>query len=189
MRKLKILVAEDESIIRLGLKSMLASLGHEVLLAVDGHEALNQFHARSPDLAILDIRMPFTDGLMAAKAMYRARPIPILILTAFGEQDLIEKAAALPVQGYLIKPVDERDLAAAIEVAVARFEESQASARESAELRDDLETRKVVDRAKGKLMQQGKTEEEAYRAIQELARSRRITMRAAAEELMRKPVG
>ncbi len=109
-----------------------------------------------------------------------------MILTAFGEQDLIEKAAALPVQGYLIKPVDERDLAAAIEVAVARFEEAQASARESAELRDDLETRKVVDRAKGKLMQQGKTEEEAYRMIQELARSRRITMRAAAEEVLRK---
>ncbi|MGD0807521.1 MAG: response regulator [Anaerolineales bacterium] len=186
MRKLKILVAEDESLIRLGLKSMLTALGHEVLLAVDGHEALNQFHARSPDLAILDIRMPFTDGLEAAKAMYRHRPIPILILTAFGEQDLIEKAAALPVQGYLIKPVDERDLAAAIEVAVARFEESQATARESAELRDDLETRKVVDRAKGKLMQQSKTEEEAYRMIQEFARSRRITMRAAAEELLRK---
>ena len=189
MRKLKILVAEDESLIRLGLKTMLTGLGHEVLLAVDGHEALNQFHARSPDLAILDIRMPFTDGLAAAKAMYKHRPIPILILTAFGEQDLIEKAAALPVQGYLIKPVDERDLAAAIEVAVARFEEAQASARESAELRDDLETRKVVDRAKGKLMQQGKTEEEAYRTIQELARSRRITMRAAAEEMMRKPAG
>jgi two-component system, response regulator PdtaR len=189
MRKLKILVAEDESIIRLGLKTMLTSLGHEVLLAVDGHEALNQFHARSLDLAILDIRMPFTDGLEAAKAMYRHRPVPILILTAFGEQDLIEQAAALPVQGYLIKPVDERDLAAAIEVAVARFEESQASVREGAELRDDLETRKVVDRAKGKLMQQGKTEEEAYRMIQEVARSRRITMRAAAEELMRKPGG
>ena len=189
MRKLKILVAEDESLIRLGLKTMLTGLGHEVLLAVDGHDALNQFHARSPDLAILDIRMPFTDGLAAAKAMYKHRPIPILILTAFGEQDLIEKAAALPVQGYLIKPVDERDLAAAIEVAVARFEEAQATARESAELRDDLETRKVVDRAKGKLMQQGKSEEEAYRTIQELARSRRITMRAAAEEMMRKPAG
>jgi AmiR/NasT family two-component response regulator len=186
MKKMKILVAEDESIIRLGLKSMLTALGHEVLLAADGHDALNQFHSRSPDLAILDIRMPFTDGLEAAKAMYRHRPIPILILTAFSEQDLIEQAAALPVQGYLIKPVDERDLAAAIEVAVARFEESQASARESAELRDDLETRKVVDRAKGKLMQQGKSEEEAYRTIQDLARSRRIPMRAAAEELLHK---
>jgi response regulator NasT len=186
MIKLRILVAEDEALIRMGLKTMLTGLGHEVYLAADGHEALNIFHARSPDLAILDIRMPFTNGLEAAKAMSKARPIPILILTAFGEQDLIEDAAQLPILGYLIKPVDERDLAAAIQVAVARFGESQTRTQETEELRADLETRKVVDRAKGKLMQTGKTEEEAYRLIQEAARSRRITMRAAAEELLRK---
>ena len=184
MRKLKILVAEDESLIRLGLKSMLTTLGHEVLLAVDGHEALSQFHARSPDLAILDIRMPFTDGLAAAKAMSKARPIPILILTAFGEQDLIESAAASPVQGYLIKPVDERDLAAAIAVASARFDESRSLAGETAGLREDLETRKIVERAKGRLIQAGKTEEEAYREIQTRARSRRISMRRAAEDVL-----
>jgi AmiR/NasT family two-component response regulator len=187
MKKLKILIAEDESLIRMGLKTMLTSLGHEVFPAMDGHEALNLFHSRSPDMAILDIRMPFTDGLEAAKAMYRHRPVPILILTAFGEQDLIESASALPIQGYLLKPVDERDLAAAIEMAAARFEESQKLARDAAELRDDLESRKTVDRAKGRLMEQGKTEEEAYREIQNLARAKRISMLLAAREVLRTP--
>jgi AmiR/NasT family two-component response regulator len=186
---LRILVADDESLIRMGLKAMLSAMGHEVLTAADGHEALNLFHARQPDLAILDIRMPFTDGLEAAKAMYRHRPIPILILTAFGEQGLIESAASLPIQGYLIKPVDDRDLAAAIEVALARFAESQSLAKETAELRDDLESRKVVDRAKGRLMQRGRTEEEAYREIQERARSKRISMRLAAAEVLKKQEG
>ncbi len=185
MKKLRILIADDESLIRMGLKTMLTSLGHEVLPAADGHEALNLFHSRTPDMAILDIRMPFTDGLEAAQAMYRHRPIPILILTAFGEQDLIESAAALPIQGYLIKPVDERDLAAAIEVAMTRFSESQTQAKETAELRYDLESRKTVERAKGRLMEQGKTEEEAYREIQNRARSQQISMRLAANELLR----
>ncbi len=184
MRKLKILVADDESLIRMGLKTILSTLGHEVLTAVDGHEALNLFHSREPDMAILDIRMPFTDGLTAAKAMYKHRPIPILILTAFGEKDLIESAAALPIQGYLIKPVDEPDLAAAIEVAAARFDQSQVLTREAAELRYDLESRKLVDRAKGRLMRAGKSEEEAYREIQNQARSKRISMRLAANEVL-----
>jgi response regulator NasT len=184
MKKLKILIAEDESLIRMGLKTMLASLGHEVLPAADGHEALNLYHAHAPDLAVLDIRMPFTDGLEAARAICRQRPIPILILTAFSEQDLIENAASLPIQGYLIKPVDERDLAAAIEVAMSRFEESQSRARETAELRFDLESRKVVDRAKGRLMQHGKTEQEAYRDIQMRARANRISMRLAAKGIL-----
>jgi AmiR/NasT family two-component response regulator len=186
MKKLKILVADDESLIRMGLKTMLSALGHEVLTAADGHEALNLFHARAPDLAVLDIRMPFTDGLAAAQAMCRHRPIPILILTAYGEQDLIESAASLPIQGYLIKPVDERDLAAAIEVAMKRFAESQTLVRQTEELRDDLESRKVVERAKGRLMQQGKTEEEAYREIQQRARAKRISMRLAAEEVLQR---
>ncbi|MBN2083637.1 MAG: response regulator [Anaerolineales bacterium] len=196
MRRLKILIADDESLIRMGLKTILSTLGHEVLTAADGHEALNIFHTRAPDMAILDIRMPFTDGLEAAKAMYRHRPLPILILTAFGEQSLIESAAALPIQGYLIKPVDEVELAAAIEVAAARFDESQVLAREAAELRYDLESRKTVDRAKAWLMAHGRSEEEAYREIQQQARSKRVSMRLAANEVLqssgaaaRKPAG
>ncbi len=197
MRRLKILIADDESLIRMGLKTVLSTLGHEVLTAADGHDALNIFHTRAPDMAILDIRMPFTDGLEAAKAMYRHRPLPILILTAFGEQSLIESAAALPIQGYLIKPVDEVELAAAIEVAAARFDESQVLAREAAELRYDLESRKTVDRAKAWLMARGRSEEEAYREIQQQARSKRVSMRKAANEVLqasaeegaRKPAG
>ncbi|MBI3362173.1 MAG: response regulator [Chloroflexi bacterium] len=147
MRRLKILVADDESIIRLGLRTMLAELGHEVMLAANGREALQLTRTADPDLALLDINMPLTDGLEAARAIGRKHPMPILILTAYSQQDLIERAAQLPIQGYLVKPVNEKELAAAIEVAMARFEESQAAAREVAELRQDLDTRKVVDQA------------------------------------------
>ena len=184
MRSLKILVADDESIIRLGLKTMLTALGHEVLLASNGREALNLVRTSAPDLALLDIQMPLTDGLEAAKTIGKKYPMPIIILTAFSEQDLIERAAQLPIQGYLIKPVNERDLAAAIPVAIARFEETQALAREKAELGESLETRKLVERAKGKLMQGGLGEEEAYLTIQRQAREGRVSMKQAAEAIL-----
>jgi two-component system, response regulator PdtaR len=185
MKKLRILIAEDEPIVRMGLKKMLTDLGHIPLPAVDGHEALQIFHSAAPDMAILDIRMPRTDGLAAAKAMTRKRPIPIIILTAYGEQDFIEQAAALPIQSYLIKPVDERDLSAAIQIAAARFGDAQAQAKANADLQESLESRKVVERAKGVMMSQGLGEEEAYLSLQEKARSRQITMRQAAEEILR----
>ncbi len=184
MNRLKILVADDESIIRMGLRTMLTALGHEVLLAANGRDTLQLARTARPDLALLDLQMPLTDGLEAAKVIARTRPIPIIILTAYSQEDLIEKAAQLPIQGYLVKPVNERDLAAAIEVAVARFADAQAAAREIAELRDSLETRKLVDRAKGRLMQNGLTEEAAYMAIQRRARENRISLRQAAEAVL-----
>ncbi len=184
MNRLRILVADDESIIRMGLRTMLSELGHEVLLAANGRDALQLVRTAHPDLALLDLQMPLTDGLEAAKVIARTQPMPIIILTAFSQEDLIQKAAALPIQGYLVKPVNERDLAAAIEVAVARFGETQAAAREIAELRDSLETRKVVDRAKGRLMQTGLTEEAAYLAIQRRARDGRISLKQAAEAVL-----
>lgn len=184
MNRLKILVAEDESIIRMGLRNMLTALGHEVLLAANGRDALQLMRTARPDLALLDLQMPLTDGLETAKVIARTRPIPIIILTAFSQGDLIEKAAQLPIQGYLVKPVNERDLAAAIEIAVARFADAQAATREIAELRDSLETRKVVDRAKGRLMQGGLSEEAAYLAIQRRARENRISLRQAAEVVL-----
>jgi len=184
MNRLKILVADDESIIRMGLRTMLSSLGHEVLLAANGRDALQLVRTARPDLALLDLQMPLTDGLEAAKVIARTRPMPIIILTAFSQEDLLQRAAALPIQGYLVKPVNERDLAAAIQVAVARFGETQAAAREIAELRDSLETRKVVDRAKGRLMEGGLTEEAAYLAIQRRAREGRISLRQAAEAVL-----
>ena len=184
MRRLKILVADDEAIIRLGLRTMLTELGHEVVLASNGREALEFVRTARPDLALLDIQMPLTDGLEAARVIARKHPMPILILTAYGEQDLIEKAAQLPIQGYLVKPVNERDLAAAIHVAVARFEDAQAQARENAELKESLEARKLVERAKGVLMKTGLSEEEAYLAIQRQAREARVSMRQAAEAII-----
>jgi len=189
MRKLKIIVADDESIIRLGLRAMLADLGHEALLAANGREALSLARSTSPDLAILDIEMPLTDGLEAARVIARKHPMAILILTAYSQQDLIQRAAQLPIQGYLVKPVNERDLAAAIEVAIARFEETQAAARENAELRESLVTRKLVERARGVLTRSGMSEEEAYLAIQRQARERRITMRQAAEAILAAKAG
>src|SRR5262249_50766442 len=119
-----------------------------------------------------------------AKVIARTRPMPIIILTAFSQEDLLEKAAQLPIQGYLVKPVNDRDLAAAIEVAVARFAESQAAAREIAELRDSLETRKLVERAKGRLMQPGLTEEAAYIAPQRRARETGTPLKQAAEAVL-----
>jgi len=189
MRKLKIIVADDESIIRLGLRAMLADLGHEALMAANGREALSLARSASPDLAILDIEMPLTDGLEAARVIARKHPMAILILTAYSQQDLIQRAAQLPIQGYLVKPVNERDLAAAIEVAIARFEETQAAARENAELRESLVTRKLVERARGVLTRSGMSEEEAYLAIQRQARERRITMRQAAEAILAAKAG
>jgi response regulator NasT len=182
--KLRVLVAEDEAIIRLGLRAMLTALGHEVLLAADGREALQLVRTARPDVALLDIRMPLTDGLEAARVIARKHPMPILILTAYSDQDLIEKASALPIQGYLIKPVDERDLAAALQVAVRRFAETQAAAQQVAELEATLETRKLVDRAKGVLMAGGLAEEAAYQALQKRARDERLSLRQVAEAVL-----
>ncbi len=184
MNRLKIIVADDESIIRLGLKAMLTELGHEPLLASNGREALNLARTIDADLALLDINMPMTDGLEAAKVIANKHPMPIIILTAYGQQELIEKATALPIQGYLIKPVNERDLAAAIGVALARFNDQQQALRDAEKLREDLETRKLVDRAKGVLIDQGMKENEAYQFIQRKARDNRSSMREVAEKIL-----
>lgn len=182
--KLRILVAEDEAIIRLGLRAMLTALGHEVRLASDGREALTIVRTAPLDLALLDIRMPLTDGLEVARVIARKHPMPIIFLTAYGEQDLIEKASALPIQGYLIKPVDERDLAAALQVAVRRFAETQAAAQQVADLQETLETRKLVERAKGVLAQSGLSEDEAYHTLQRRAREDRLSLRQVAEAVL-----
>ncbi|MGQ0602819.1 MAG: ANTAR domain-containing response regulator [Anaerolineales bacterium] len=184
MKKLRILVADDEALIRLGLKAMLAEMGHEALLAANGREALDIARTAKPDLAILDIRMPLTDGLQAARTIAKSYPMPVLLLTAYSEQDLIDKAAELPIQSYLIKPVDERDLRAAISLAVARFNDALNAVQKVAELQETLETRKLLDRAKGILMQRGLTEDEAYHTLQKQARDRRISIRQAAEAVL-----
>ena len=176
---MRILIAEDESIIRLGLKSMIQEMGHEVYAAVNGREALEMARRHDPDLAILDIKMPYTDGLQAVKVLSRTQPMPILLLTAFSQQDLVEKAADLPIQGYLVKPIKSDELAAAITVANKRFLEMQSLVLENERLQEQLEMRKLIDRAKGKLMKGGLSEEEAYLTIQRQARSNRQSIREA----------
>lgn len=180
-----VLIAEDESLIRLGLKSMLESLGHQVIAATNGSEAIRMAEAKRPDLAILDIQMPFTNGLQAAKAISATRPIPILILTAFSDQALVDVATDLPIQGYLIKPVQSEELGAAITVALKRFAEAQALTRHAAQLEADLATRKLVERAKGKLMQTGLSEEEAYQFIQDRARQNRQSIAAVSQAILK----
>ncbi len=181
---MKILIADDESIIRLGLKSMLERMGHEVTAVGNGREALQMFRHHTFDLAVLDIKMPFTDGLQAAKTIARTSPLPIILLTAFGDQDLIEKASDLPIQAYLIKPVEPAELSAAINVAHKRFAEQRALAQHAVKLRQTLEMRKIVDRAKGKLMAEGLTEEEAYRRIQQEARNTGQSMHDVAVSIL-----
>jgi AmiR/NasT family two-component response regulator len=182
---MRVLIADDESIIRMGLKSMLQEMGHEVYAATNGREALQMARNHAPELAILDIKMPYTDGLQAAKTLGRTQPMPILLLTAFSEHELVDKATDLPIQGYLIKPVKPEELAAAISVAVKRFEDTQALEAKSAQLEKQLAARKVIDQAKGKLMKTGLSEEEAYRIVQKHARNNRQSMLEAAQAILK----
>lgn len=182
---MRILIADDESIIRMGLKAMLQNMGHDVIAATNGREALQMARRHLPDLAIFDIKMPYTDGLQAAKTLSRTQPMPVLLLTAFSEQDLIDQATDLPIQGYLLKPIDEEALRAAISVAVKRFAETQALELENLKLEQKLAARKLIDRAKGKLMESGLSEEEAYRTVQQHARSNRQSLVEAAEAILK----
>ena len=175
-QSLHILAADDEPIIRLGLKTMLGELGHRVTVAANGREALRMLRRQPFDLAIFDIAMPFTNGLEAAKAASRAQPLPIIILTAYSEQDLIEEASDLPIHGYLVKPVNSGQLAAAIAVARKRFAEAEAQKEKAEALARRLEERRLLEQAKHQLMTDGVSEEEAYRLIQQTARETRRTM-------------
>jgi response regulator NasT len=178
-----ILIAEDESIIRLGLKRILEEAGHTVYAAENGSDAVRLAEGCTPDLAILDIRMPQMDGLEAARALLDRAPMPIIFLTAYGEQDLIERAARMPVLGYLVKPIKEAELLAMIEVAAQRFEEHARTARAATEMESELASRRTIDRAKGLLMQsEGISELDAYGRLQERARAERRTLLEAAEE-------
>lgn len=183
---MRILIADDESIIRMGLRAMLRELGHEVIAAVNGREALRLAQQHAPDLAILDVKMPFTDGLQAAHTLSQRQPLPIILLTAFSESELIEKATDLPIHGYLVKPIQAGELAAAIAVARKRFAEAQALTQRADELADSLAARQLIERAKGRLMAEGLDEETAYRHMQQYARQNRLSLRAVAEAILRR---
>jgi response regulator NasT len=183
VKKLNILIADDESIIRLGLKRILEEAGHTVYGAENGVAALRQAEGCTPDLVILDIKMPEMDGLEAARLLLDRTQVPIILLTAYGEQELIERAARLHVMGYLVKPIKEAELLAMIEVAAQRFEEHARTAQAAAEMKDELASRRTIDRAKGLLMQrEGISELEAYNRLQQRARAERRTLLEAAEE-------
>jgi AmiR/NasT family two-component response regulator len=183
LKQLKILVADDESIIRLGIKRILEEAGHTVYTAENGSLAIKQAESCAPDLVILDIKMPVMDGLEAARLLLDKTQVPVIFLTAYSEQELIERAARLPVMGYLVKPIKEAELLAMIEVAAARYAEHARTARTAAELESEVAARRVIDRAKGLLMQrEGISELDAYQRLEQRARRERRTLLEAAEE-------
>jgi response regulator NasT len=181
-----VIIADDESVIRMDLKEMLNNLGYLVVAeAGDGVSAVNLAREFKPDLVIMDIRMPDLDGIGAAKVLTEERLCPVLLLTAFSQKDLVEAAKDAGVSGYIVKPFTERELVPAIEVVLARFKEFRALERQVGELQEALETRKLVDRAKGLLMDtQGLTEAEAFRKIQKMSMNTRKSMREIAEAIL-----
>ena len=182
----KVLIAEDEAIIRLDLKEMLEEEGFDVVgEASDGEAAIRLARERGPDLVIMDIKMPGLDGLSAAERVVSEGLAAVLILTAFSQRDLVQRAAKAGAIAYLVKPFQKSDLVPAIEVALARHAELQAVKKETVDLTEQLETRKIVDRAKGKLMdQEGRSEAQAFRSIQKRAMDERRSMKAVAEEIL-----
>ncbi len=186
MERTRVIIADDESIIRMDLREMLTNLGYLVIGEVgDGRSAVNLARELRPDVVIMDIKMPDLDGIDAAKMLTEERIAPVLLLTAYSQQELIERAKEAGVVGYIVKPFRESDLAPAIEVAVARFAEFRALEKEVGDLKLALETRKLVDRARGILMDaQGLTEAEAFRKIQKMSMNTRKPMKEVAEAII-----
>jgi two-component system, response regulator PdtaR len=179
----RVLIAEDEALIRLDLAEMLREEGYDVVgEAGDGQEAVELAEQHKPDLVIMDVKMPRRDGIDAAAEIASKRIAPIVVLTAFSQRDLVERARDAGAMAYLVKPFTISDLIPAIELAVSRFAELSALENEVATLSDRLETRKLVERAKGLLQaKQAMTEPEAFKWIQRAAMDRRTTMKRVAE--------
>jgi AmiR/NasT family two-component response regulator len=186
LERARVIVADDESVIRMDLREMLTNLGYLVVgEAVDGRDAVNLARELKPDVAIFDIKMPDMDGIEAARILTEEKIAPVVLLTAYSQRDLVERAKEAGVVGYITKPMRESDLTPAIEVAMARFSEFQALEKEVGDLKQALETRKLVDRAKGILMDtQGLTEAEAFRKIQKISMNRRKPMKDVAEAII-----
>jgi response regulator NasT len=178
--KIRILVAEDETIIRLDLVEMLTEAGYEVVAQVEnGAIAIEQAKLHKPDLAILDVKMPEVDGITAAEQIISIAPV--LMLTAFSQRELIERARDAGVMAYVVKPFSINDLLPAIEIAISRHKQMKSLEAEVADIYERLESRKVIDRAKGILMKAlNLTEPEAFSWIQKTAMDRRISMKDVA---------
>ncbi|MCR5439950.1 response regulator receiver and ANTAR domain protein [Selenomonas sp. WCT3] len=184
---LRLVIADNESIIRLDLREMLEDAGHEVVgEAINGRKAVELTRMHQPDLVIMDIKMPEMDGITAARKISEEKLAPVLLLTAFSQSDIVEKAKDSGVLGYLVKPVKESNLFPAMEIALSRWEEMQGMEAELGKLKDSLETRKTVDRAKGILMAAHRlSEQEAYRRIQRYAMTKRLSIKEVAEAIVR----
>ncbi|MEE8603565.1 ANTAR domain-containing response regulator [Euzebya tangerina] len=183
---IRVLIAEDEALIRLDLKEMLVEEGFEVVAEVsDGATAVRMARELQPDLCILDVKMPVMDGIQAADQITGERLSAVLILTAFSQRDLIEQARRAGAMAYLVKPFQKHDLLPAIEIAAGRFKDLKGLEAEVGTLTDRLEARKVVEKAKGVLMEtEGMTEAAAFRHLQKAAMEQRLTMKIIAEQVI-----
>lgn len=183
---MRVLIAEDETIIRLDVRALLERAGHEVVAeARDGREAVALAAEHAPDLIVMDVRMPHMDGIEAAREISRAQPVPIVMLTAYAEADLVARASEAGAFGYLVKPFREVDLLPAIDTARARFDELAALRAEAADLAEALASRKAVERAKGILMERdGIDEAEAFRRVRAASQKTGKPMRVVADALI-----
>ena len=187
MQELKIVIADNESIIRMDLREMLEDAGHEIVgEASNGLKAVELTRKQRPDLVIMDIKMPEMDGIAAATIISQEKLAPVLLLTAFSQSEIVEKAKDSGVLGYLVKPIKEESLFPAIEIALSRFREFADLEKELEDIKVSLETRKVLDRAKGILMEAYQlSEAEAYRKIQQYSMAKRRSIKDIAEAIIR----
>jgi response regulator NasT len=184
--QLRLVIADDESIIRMNLKETLVSLGYLVVgEAGDGTSVVNLARELRPDLVVMDIKMPKMDGIQAAKVLTEEKIAPVLLLTAYSDRELVERAREAGVVNYIVKPFREVELMPAIEIALARYAEFSEMDQEITDLKETLETRKLVERAKGVLMDtQGLKEQEAFRKIQQLSMNTRKSMKEIAQAIL-----
>lgn len=184
--QIRLVIADDESLIRMNLKETLIGLGYLVVgEAGDGVSAINLARELHPDLVIMDIKMPKLDGIQAAKILTQEKLAPVLLLTAFSDRELVDRAREAGVVNYIVKPFRDAELLPAIEIAMARYQEFLEMEHEITDLKETLETRKVVERAKGILMDsQGLKEAEAFRKIQQLSMNTRKPMREIAQAIL-----
>ena len=186
MERVRVVIADDESVICMDLREMLNNLGYLVVgEAGDGRSAVSLARELRPDVVLMDVKMPDMDGIDAAKILTEDRVAPVVLLTAFSQKDLVERASAAGVVAYLVKPIEEADLSPAIEIALARFAEFRELEKEVDDLQDQLETRKLVDRAKGILMDsQELSEAAAFRRIQKMSMNTRKSMKEIAQAII-----
>ncbi len=183
---LRILLAEDETIIRLDLRERLENFGHRIVADVaDGQTAVNLAREMRPDVVVMDIKMPFLDGISAAAQLTRDAVAPVVLVTAFSDRELVDQAIGAGVMAYVLKPIRDSDLMPAIGVAVSRFREYRLLTKEVDDLNERLETRKLIERAKGLLMSKHSiAEQDAFQRIQRLSMDRRIPMKQVAKALL-----